>query len=235
MNKEEQYLLFALSAPMEILNQGCKPAHDSPKMYTGIKEFDLSSSWGINNRDDLIQTIYQMTDDGHANDLAGLYLTWHRSSPEEWNALIAGGSERGLIYTQFVAQTAMCCGEGGIKAWDYVRMGFLSRVGVLNNWLTEEESLWLQSRVYVRAHHYYHSWMHYFSAYSLGRLYWQSSQCEDNTSLREALTLYKYDSAGSRMFEELAAGSDRFYATLPWQPLTVQPECPVTLKDVSDL
>ena len=75
-------------------------------------------------------------------------------------------------------------------------MGFLSRVGVLNKWLTEEESLWLQSRVYVRAHHYYHSWMHYFSAYSLGRLYWQSSQCEDNTSLREALTLYKYDSAG---------------------------------------
>lgn len=151
MNKEEQYLLFALSAPMEILNQGCKPAHDSPKMYTGIKEFELSSSWGINNRDDLIQTIYQTTDDGHANDLAGLYLTWHRSSPEEWKALIAGGSERGLIYTQFVAQTAMCCGEGGIKAWDYVRMGFLSRVGVLNKWLTEEESLWLQSRVYVRA------------------------------------------------------------------------------------
>ncbi|EON8054896.1 DUF1266 domain-containing protein, partial [Escherichia coli] len=161
--------------------------------------------------------------------------TWHRSSPEEWKALIAGGSERGLIYTQFVAQTAMCCGEGGIKAWDYVRMGFLSRVGVLNKWLTEDESLWLQSRVYERAHHYYHSWMHYFSAYSLGRLYWQSSQCEDNASLREALTLYKYDSAGSRMFEELAAGSDRFYATLPWQPLTVQPECPVTLKDVSDL
>ena len=77
--------------------------------------------------------------------------------------------------------------------------------------------------------------MHYFSAYSLGRLYWQSSQCEDNASLREALTLYKYDSAGSRMFEELVAGSDRFYATLPWQPLTVQPECPATLKDVSDL
>lgn len=115
MNKEEQYLLFALSAPMEILNQGCKPAHDSPKMYTGIKEFDLSSSWGINNRDDLIQTIYQMTDDGHANDLAGLYLTWHRSSPEEWKALIAGGSERGLIYTQFVAQPLCVVGKGESK------------------------------------------------------------------------------------------------------------------------
>ena len=148
MDKDEQYLLFALSAPMEILNQGCKPSHDSPKMYTGIKEFDLSSSWGINNRDDLIQTIYQMTDEGHANDLAGLYLAWHRSSPEEWKTLISDGVGRELIYIQFVDQTAMCCGEAGIKAWDYVRMGFLSRVGVLNNWLTEEESLWLH-RVFM--------------------------------------------------------------------------------------
>ena len=235
MNKEEQSLLFALSAPMEILNQGCKPAHDSPKMYTGIKEFELSSSWGINNRDDLIQTIYQMTDEGHANDLAGLYLAWHRSSPEEWKTLISDGAGRELIYIQFVEQTAMCCGEAGIKAWDYVRMGFLSRVGVLNNWLTEEEGLWLQSRVYVRARHFYNNWAHYFAAYSLGRLYWQSSQCEDDTSLREALTLCKYDSAGSRMFEELVAGRDRFYATLPWRPLTVQPACPAALKDVSDL
>lgn len=79
MNKEEQYLLFALSTPMEILNQGCKPAHDSPKMYTDKRIRSLIIP-GINNRDDLIQTIYQMTDDGHANDLAGLYLTWHRSS-----------------------------------------------------------------------------------------------------------------------------------------------------------
>ncbi|MFP1483129.1 DUF1266 domain-containing protein [Escherichia coli] len=175
-------------------------------MYTGIKEFDLSSSWGINNRDDLIQTIYQMTDDGHANDLAGLYLTWHRSSPgrvESINCWWLG--ERVDLYP-IRCPNRYVLWRRGIKAWDYVRMGFLSRVGVLNNWLTEEESLWLQSRVYVRAHHYYHSWMHYFSAYSLGRLYWQSSQCEDNTSLREALTLYKYDSAGSRMFEELAAG-----------------------------
>ncbi|STJ45242.1 putative tRNA ligase [Escherichia coli] len=46
MNKEEQYLLFALSAPMEILNQGCNPRMTRQKMYTGIKEFELSSSLG---------------------------------------------------------------------------------------------------------------------------------------------------------------------------------------------
>ena len=93
-------------------------------------------------------------------------------------------------------------------------MGFLSRVGVLNNWLTEEESLWLQRASMYELTITITAGCTIFPPIHLGRLYWQSSQCEDNTSLREALTLYKYDSAGSRMFEELAAGSDRFYATL---------------------
>ncbi len=38
MDKEEQYLLFALSTPMEVLNSraiGAKPSHFSPAMYTG--------------------------------------------------------------------------------------------------------------------------------------------------------------------------------------------------------
>ncbi|VEA62556.1 Uncharacterized protein ybeR [Salmonella enterica subsp. salamae] len=54
MDKEEQYLLFALSTPMEVLNSraiGAKPSHFSPAMYTGKKYFDLSDSWGINSRE----------------------------------------------------------------------------------------------------------------------------------------------------------------------------------------
>lgn len=70
MDKEEQYLLFALSTPMEVLYIGNEPSHTSPAMYTGIPAVDLSDSWGIDNREDLIQTIYRMTDDGHAADLA---------------------------------------------------------------------------------------------------------------------------------------------------------------------
>ncbi|HAD6793309.1 TPA_asm: DUF1266 domain-containing protein, partial [Salmonella enterica subsp. enterica serovar Typhimurium] len=36
MDKEEQYLLFALSTPMEVLYIGNEPSHTSPAMYTGI-------------------------------------------------------------------------------------------------------------------------------------------------------------------------------------------------------
>lgn len=157
MDKEEQYLLFALSTPMEVLNSraiGAKPSHFSPAMYTGKTHFDLSDSWGIDNREDLIQTIYRMTDDGHAADLAPFYIRWFTLSPRQWREFTAQFGEQGQIYARFVAETALCCGRGGIKAWDYVRMGFLCRMGVLNQWLTEEESLWLQSRIYARAHYF---------------------------------------------------------------------------------
>lgn len=236
MNKDDQYLLFALSTPMEILNHDCSPSHTSPKMYEGMKFFDLASSWGIENRDELIQTVYRMTDDGHATQLAGFYCNWFRFSPQEWQALICDGlGDKGRAFAQFVAETAMCCGEGGIRAWDYVRMGFLCRVGVLNKWLTQEESLWLQSRVHLRVLHFYSGWVQYYAAYSLGRLYWQSPEGDDLEELRIFLAHKEYDKAGERMFRDLVSQEDSFYATLPWRPLMDYPECPETLKDVSGL
>ncbi|EDU6199970.1 DUF1266 domain-containing protein [Salmonella enterica subsp. salamae] len=231
MDKDEQYLLFALSTPMEVLYSGNKPSHSSPAMYTGITHVDLSDSWDINNREDLIQTIYRMTDDGHATHLAPLYTRWFTLSPRQWREFTEQLSEQGQIYARFVAETAVCCGRGGIKAWDYVRMGFLCRMGVLNKWLTEEESLWLQSRVYERAHYFYNGWMQYFAAYSLGRLYWQA----DDEDTREHFTLLQYDASGERMFNELVSSTKGFYAQLPWQALVEQPACPETLKEVSDL
>lgn len=236
MDKDDQYLLFALSTPMEILNCNNSPSHFSPRMYEGMKFFDLASSWGIENRDELIQTIYRMTDDGHATHLAGFYYRWFRFSPQEWQEFICEElDDRSRIYAQFAAETAMCCGEGGIRAWDYVRMGFLCRVGVLNKWLTEEESLWLQSRVHLRAQHFYSDWVQYYAAYSLGRLYWQAPEDEGLEQLKRFLVRKEYDQAGERMFQELVSQKDSFYATLPWRPLANYPTCPGTLMEISDL
>ena len=235
MDKEEQYLLFALSAPMEVLNNDCVPSHSSPKMYLGMSFFDLHGSWGINNREELIQTIYQMTNNGHAGELGGLYNHWFLSSPQEWRSYVQEQNERGRIYARFVAETAMCCGEGGIRAWNYVRMGFLCRVGVLNNWLTEEESLWLQSRIHLRALRFYRDWICYFAAYLCGRLYWQTPDDGNLPLLRRALADKTCDESGDQMFVELAAQKDSFYAALPWRPFAEYPGCPATLKDISDL
>ncbi|ENA9695781.1 DUF1266 domain-containing protein [Salmonella enterica subsp. enterica] len=235
MDKESQYLLFALSSPMEVLNEDCLPSHSSPKMYLGMKRFDLKSSWGIKNRDELLQTIYRMTDHGHATQLDRLYRRWFCSTPQEWQEYTDTRDEGDRIYARFVADTAMCCGESGIRSWDYVRMGFLCRMGVLNQWLTEEESLWLQSRIQVRALSHYSGWLQYFAAYSVGRLYWQSPDGDNLPLLREVLARKAFDNAGRRMVSELIAGKDSFYATLPWRYLNHYPECPDTLQEVSDL
>lgn len=171
MDMGSQKILFALSTPMEIRNECCLPSHSSPKMYLGTCFFDLSSSWGIDDRDDLLRIIHRMIENGHAARLAGFYHRWFRYSPCEWRDYLAELNEQGQAYAQFVASTAECCGEGGIKAWDYVRMGFLSRMGVLNNWLSEEESLWIQSRIHLRALRYYSNWRQYFAGYTFGRQY----------------------------------------------------------------
>ncbi len=132
---------------------------------------------------------------------------------------------------------AICCRNrtmlrrGGIKARDYVRMGFLCRMGVLNQWLTEEESLWLQSRIYARAYYFYDGWTQYFAAYSLGRLYWQA----EGDAMQAYFAHLKYDASGARMFNELTSTTESYYAQLPWRPLNEQPTCPETLKGVSDL
>lgn len=235
MDKESQYLLFALSSPMEALNEHCIPSHSSPKMYLGIKHFDLESSWGITSRDELLKTIYRMTDGGHATQLQGLYRRWFRYAPQEWHEYVDTLDEWGRIYARFVADTALCCGDSGFRAWDYVRMGFLCRTGVLNEWLTVEESLWLQSRIHLRALSYYSSWLQYFSAYYTGRLYWQLRNGDNLSLLRETFARKEFDRAGRRMVSQLIAGKDGLYATLPWRYLPHYPECPDTLKDVSDL
>ncbi|WP_272734206.1 DUF1266 domain-containing protein, partial [Escherichia coli] len=111
-----QKILYALSTPMEIRNECCLPSHSSPKMYLGTCFFDLSASWGIDDRDDLLRTIHRMIDNGHAARLAGFYHRWFRYSPCEWRDYLAELNEQGQAYAQFVASTAECCGEGGIKA-----------------------------------------------------------------------------------------------------------------------
>ncbi|WP_163923470.1 DUF1266 domain-containing protein, partial [Raoultella planticola] len=90
----------------------CLPSHSSPKMYLGTCFFDLSSSWGIDDRDDLLRTIHRMIDNGHAARLAGFYHRWFRYSPCEWRDYLAELNEQGQAYAQFVASTAECCGEG---------------------------------------------------------------------------------------------------------------------------
>lgn len=73
-------------------------------------------------------------------------------------------------------------------------------MGVLNNWLSEEESLWIQSRIHLRALRYYRNWRQYFAGYTFGRQYWQSPEDDNLQLLREFLARKEYDDSGNDMF-----------------------------------
>lgn len=96
-------------------------------------------------------------------------------------------------------------------------------MGVLNEWLTEEESLWLQSRIQLRALSYYSGWLPYFSAYYTGRLYWQLRNGDNLPLLRETFARKEFDDAGRRMMNKLIAGKDSF------TPRCRGATCPITL------
>ncbi|STJ45241.1 putative tRNA ligase [Escherichia coli] len=133
-----------------------------------------------------------MTDDGHANDLAGLYLTWHRSSPEEWKALIAGGfGERVDLYPIRCPNRYVLWGRG-IKSLGLCSNG-VSVTGRCAQQVADgrREFMAAIARLCTSSPLLSQLDATIFPPIPLGRLYWQSSQCEDNTSLREALTLYK--------------------------------------------
>ncbi len=82
-------------------------------------------------------------------------------SPEEWKALIAGGSERGLIYTNSLPKP-LCAVEKGESKLGIISNGVSVTGRCAQQVADGRRGLWLQSRVYVRAHHYYHSWMTIF-------------------------------------------------------------------------
>ncbi|MEA7609712.1 DUF1266 domain-containing protein, partial [Salmonella enterica subsp. enterica serovar Virginia] len=67
--------------------------------------FDLESSWGIENRDELLQTISRMTDDGHATQLEWLYRRWFRYA---WVNRRCHSAENGVSFaTSFALQTCL--------------------------------------------------------------------------------------------------------------------------------
>lgn len=122
MDKESQYLLFALSSPMEVLNEDCLPSHSSPKMYLGVKRFDLESSWGIENRDELLQTISRMTVmprnwNGYIAAGLGMRRRSGRSIPTRWTREIAFMPDSSLIPPCVAAKVVFAVGI--MCGWDF--------------------------------------------------------------------------------------------------------------------
>lgn len=222
MNKEAISSFCAFCAHGNTLIRVANPRMTRQKCINLRCEFDLSHHpRGINNRDDLIQTIIRWLMmvmpmiSWLISDMASLF-PWRVESINCWwlrgwlpkpircqtmCAVEKGNQSTGLC-SNGVSVTRSVCSTTGWREF----MAAIARLCTSSPLLSQLDAL--------------------FSAYSLGRLYWQSSGTSQRFATR-ALTLYKYVARG-RIFET-GSGRSTLCAT-PQQPLTVQPECPVTLR-----
>lgn len=224
--------LLALSAPMVAINAGPGAAYDCDQFYPFDTRVDLSESWGIDSREQLFEMLLRMIDDGHAQDLAHYFRLWHRLSLSEWQDYAAQQTPEVQVLLALVAETAVVCGDGGIRAWDLARMSFLCRIGLLNGWITPEENLWLHTRMAVRARYYYMSWQRYNAGFITGRLYWQSLSAPDADTRRYALSTDAGSNTNIELMRQLYTHPESPIHHLPWHIAPIEMDKPTSLPEM---
>lgn len=232
MEQQYQQWLMALSAPMVAINAHSGCTFDSPKYYPFDTTFDLTESWGINSRSGVINMILRMEDAGHARELAHYYSLWHRLSPTQWQEHVEQQSVEEQLLMQIVADTAVICGDGGIRSWDLGRLSFLCRVAQLHGWFTAEENLWFHTRLALRARHYYANWESYYAAFFVGRAYWQSLNQETPEQQKYAFCHQSGTENYIQMQQHLYCHADSPLKHLAWHIDCHEIEKPASLEEV---
>lgn len=234
MDQQYQHWLYALSAPMVALNIEYGASYTAPDFYPNDSSLDLKESWDIESRESLFDTVTRMIDHGHADELSYPYYLWHQLTPNRWRDYSAHQEESRQVLLEFVADTALMCGSGGIRAWDLCRMSFLCRIGVLNQWITEQESLWFHCRIAQRARHYYASWQEYASGFLIGRTFWLSISEEQPELKRYALNSKGTLDSNMTISRHLFTEPNSPYQHLIWEmdPAELEMEKPQSLQEV---
>lgn len=228
MNQDYIDWLYGLSAPMVALNKESGASYTSPFFFPGYEYIDMQKDWGIHSRETLLAMVFNMVDDGHATALSKHYFMYPRLSALDWLNYTEKQSDYDKVLLEFVEQTYSECGAGGIRSWDYARMGYILRNGITNKFITEEEALWILYRIGLRAQYYYSSWQSYFSGWFVGYQYWESlTNKEDLERLRCDLCR----SSQTWTMTKLYTDENSPYHHLPWHIEIEELEKPESLME----
>ena len=183
MNQDYIDWLYGLSAPMVALNKECGASYTSPFFFPEDKYTDLKKDWDIDSRETLLAMVFNMVDDGHAPALSNHYFMYPRLSAIDWLKYTEKHTDYQKVLLELVEKSYLECGVGGIRSWDYARMGYILRNGTTNKFITEPEALWIFYRIALRAQYYYSSWQSYYSGWFIGYQYWKSLSNKENLEI----------------------------------------------------
>ncbi len=132
----------------------------------------LKDSWGIEDREALVNTVLSMTYNGHDSTFREMAADMKRRTPEERAAISAASDVWGDYMWSFTEELDGKWGDRGILAWDLFRMSNLVQWGYIAGYLTYEEALALLEPAATLLAENFTSWDEAYENYLDGYNWW---------------------------------------------------------------
>jgi len=142
----------------------------------------LSESWGINSREDLIDTVARMTFSGHNTSFLADAALVNSLSDTQYQKLLAEAEGVDAYMWPYTKQLSEKWGDRGILCWDLFRMSNLVQWGYVSGYVTYPEALALLEPAATLLAENFSSWEEAYENYLDGYVWWSRediSDCED--------------------------------------------------------
>jgi len=146
----------------------------APRRASNVKTWRsiLSNSWGVSDREDLIEVITTMTYAGHGLSFNYDVALFKSLSASERNELLKNAQGVDAYMWPYLVELDKKWGDKSIYAWDWVRMGHLCRWGYLTGYLTAKEAYELFEPCAEMLRETFGSWDEVMDNYLDGYAYW---------------------------------------------------------------
>ncbi len=150
---------------------------DSAKDYA--RSILNGDSWGIESREDLIETVCRMTFYGHNASFLSDVALINSLSATEYRQLLKGAQGMDAYMFPYTKQLGEKWGDRGILCWDLFRMSNLVQWGYLAGYLTYPETLALLEPAATLLHDNFKSWDEAYENYLDGYNWWARNNVLD--------------------------------------------------------
>jgi hypothetical protein len=142
----------------------------------------LADAWGVNNHDELLETLKWLQFQGHRADFDELGSRVDALSDQQFVTIetAAQGNPQGLNQLDIARKNHRALGQKGILAWDLVRYIALCRWGNLAGYMSDTEAWDHIMPAALRLQRSFSSWQDLQSDFLIGREYWSLQQTRTN-------------------------------------------------------
>ncbi len=132
----------------------------------------LANSWGITDRDSLIDTITRMTAGGHNADFLRDAAMIGSMSAAQYRQVLSAAEGADVYMFPYTKELSEKWGDRGILCWDLFRMSNLAQWGYLAGYVTYPEALALTEPVADALRENFSSWDEAYENYLDGYNWW---------------------------------------------------------------